>query len=630
MLKPASLLTLLLTAFLTACGGGGGGDSVVAGNDDSSSSGDTTTVDNGDGTTDDVTTSTDITNPLIGTGSGSSFVSGALNISSTSLSAGGTANITATIVDGDNGNAKVVSQQYGVVFTSICAESDPAKASFSREQVVTSSGEISVTYTAEGCSGTDVLSFKLYATNDGEIDLDSVLDAASGTITVQAPEVGAITFVENSEPAISISTIANPVLPVLSEVVFRVLDRTNNPIGGKEVTFALSNTPGGARLALGEGVTNEDGEVKAILQSGTTHGVTSVVATTLANDGVTEISTSSQPVSITTGLADQDSFSIALDTFNPGAFDVSGTEVSVTAFAADQFQNPVPDGTVINFTAESGAIESYCATEGGRCSVTWYSAGDRPGQHAAGLNRVNEVDQQTAGTVYGMTTIMAYTMGESGFTDQNNNGLFDASEPFVTYPEAFRDDDWDGAVDVGGTSSLPVEFFADFDYDGSYDAAPATYQGALCTDAAKGLSHCGSLMNVRANIRLMQSTATVAPTIRFFEQSGTVVVNGVTVPAYTENTPTLAGSGTFYVVLQDANGNIPASGTIMGASGDGYKITGTSGPVPNSIGILDPTGAQGLPSFGAFYTVNYSAETSPISIEVTATSGDSVNSYELN
>lgn len=629
MLKPASLLTLLLTAFLTACGGGGGGDSVVAG-DDSSSSGDTTTVDNGDGTTDDVTTSTDITNPLIGTGSGSSFVSGALDISATSLSAGGSATITASIVDGDSGNAKIVSQQYGVIFTSICAESDPAKASFSRDQVVTSSGEVSVTYTAEGCSGTDVLSFKLYATTNGELDEDTVLDAASGTITVQPPEVGAITFVENSESAISISTIANPVLPVLTEVKFKVLDRTNNPIGGKDVTFALSNSPGGARLALTDGVTNEDGEVAAILQSGTTHGVTSVIATTIANDGVTQISTSSQPVSITTGLADQDSFSIALDIFNPGAFDVSGTEVKVTAYAADQFQNPVPDGTVVNFTAESGAIESYCTTEGGRCSVTWYSAGDRPGQHAAGLNRVNEIDQQSSETVLGMTTIMAYTMGESGFTDQNNNGLFDANEPFVTYPEAFRDDDWDGAVDVGGTSSLPVEFFADFDYDGTYDAAPATYQGALCTDAAKGLSHCGSLMNVRANIRLMQSTATVGPTIRFFEQSGTVVVNGVTVPAYTESTPTLGVSGTFYVVLQDDNGNIPASGTTMSASGDGYKISGSSGSVPNTVGTLDPTGAQGLPSFGAFYTVNYTAETSPVSIEIVATTGDYRSSYELN
>ncbi len=80
---------------------------------------------------------------------------------------------------------------------------------------------------------------------DGTVDKTKVLHSATGTITVQAPEVGAITYVETSAPAISISTIGDPVLPKLSSVTFRVLDRTNNPIGGKEVSFTLTNTTGG-------------------------------------------------------------------------------------------------------------------------------------------------------------------------------------------------------------------------------------------------------------------------------------------------------------------------------------------------------------------------------------------------
>ncbi len=89
-----------------------------------------------------------------------------------------------------------------------------------------------------------------------------------------------------------------------------------------------------------------------------------------------------------------------------------------------------------------------------------------------------------------MTTILAYTQGESGFTDSNNNGLFDADEPFVTFPEAFRDDNFNSVVDMG-TNTRPVEFFSDFNNNSTYDAAPTIYQGVMCTDAAKGVGHCG-------------------------------------------------------------------------------------------------------------------------------------------
>ena len=628
MIRPTVLLTFLLASLLTACGGDSGG-SVVGSSSSSDSSGGTTTVDNGDGTTSDVTTSTQITNPKIGTGSGSTFTAGALLVSNATLSAGGTTTISATIVDADNGNAKVVSQTYGVVFTSICSEADPAKASFSRDSSVTSSGEVSVTYEAQGCTGTDIISFKLYSAVQGStggsadsIDTTSVLAAATGTIVVQPPEVGAITYVETSDPAISISAIGNPVLPKLTTVTFKVLDQTNNPIDRKDVSFELTNTTGGVSLALAEGTTNEDGIVKAVVLAGTTHAVTSVRATTLANDGVTKISTDSQPISVTTGIVDQDSFSVAIEAFNPGAFNVDGVKVSVSAYAADQYQNPVADGTTINFTAESGSIDSFCTTVAGRCSVTWNSSGTRPGQHDAGLGRVNEIDGQTGTTVLGMTTILAYTQGESGFTDSNNDGLFNASELFVTYPEAFRDDNWNGALDTD-SNSAPVEFFEDFNHNSTYDAAPTTYQGATCTTTAKGLGHCDSMMNVRASVRFVQSVAESA-VIRLFTKSGS------TYTEVTNNPPALSAPGTFYVVLQDSNGNIPASGTSLNVNGDGYKITGSSGQVPNSIGILDPTGALGLPSYGVLYVVSYKADTSPVSITVEASSGDFKTSVELN
>src|SRR5690606_39807866 len=159
-----------------------------------------------------------------------------------------------------------------------------------------------------------------------------------------------------------------------------------------------------------------------------------------------KISTISLPISITTGIPDQDSFSVVADILNPGAYDVSGVTVGITAYAADQFQNPVPDGTVINFTAESGSIPSFCETANGVCTVEWRSQSYRPGQEAdaqyASLDRVNETDPLKGGaSVEGLTTILAYTIGEAGFTDSNNNGLFDAGESFMAFAEPVRDDD---------------------------------------------------------------------------------------------------------------------------------------------------------------------------------------------
>ena len=610
MIKPNIALAFLLTGLLAACGGGSG-DSVVPETGTGTGTGDdgtTGTVDNGDGTTDDITTGTNIENPRLGTGTGSGFVSGTLKISSTNLSAGGTTNVSAVIVDSDNGNAKIVSQKYGVVFTSTCSESDPAKASFSRANSITSSGEVSVTYEAQGCSGTDIISFKLYPVEGSNVQETELLHTATGTVTVQPPEVGSITYVSTDSPAISVSTIANSLLPRLTDVIFKVVDETNNPIAGKSVEFSLSNTNGGITLALDSGITDENGQVKAVVRGGTTHAITSVKATTLANDNVTEITTNSLPISVTTGLPRQDRFTLSLNTFNPGAYNVDSVVVGVTATLGDAFGNPVPDGTVVNFTAESGLVGSSCETTGGRCSVSWSSGGVRPGNADVSLNLVNEQ--------IGMTTILAYSQGEAGFTDGNADFLFDTNEPFLAYEEPFRDDNWNSLVDVN--AGQPVEAFIDSDYNGTHSAAPSLYQGALCSTAARGLGHCGSLMHVRAQTRLMQSVAN-SVVMRFFNGSA---------PFVETTTPSLdpSGSGSFCVVLQDDNGNIPASGTTFSAAGDGYKIYGSTGVVPNSVGKIEQSG---MPDYGAVYCVDYELDGIPVEIVVTATSGSLTRSQRL-
>ena len=581
MFKPTALTTFLLTLLLTACGGDGGG-SVVGSS--GSSDGDTTTV----GTGDNVTTGTDIGKPRLGTGSGSTFTIAALDIAVTTLSAGGTTAITANIVDIDNGNAKVASKQYGVEFTSNCA--DTGKAEFSKADDVTSNGSVNVTYKAKGCAGADLVSFKLYAAEDGNIDKGEVLHAASGSLTVTPPEVGAITFVAQSAAAMSINTIANPVLPKFSEVTFKVLDKTNNPIEGRGVAFTLTNNAGGLSLNLADGITNENGEVVAIVQSGSTNAITSLVATTLANDGVTKISTSSLPISVSSGFADQNSFNLVADILNPAGFDVDGVQVKFTVRAGDAFGNPVPDGTIINFIAESGLIEPTCPISGGSCSVTWESTNPRPGFNGNGVLKTNAVgypgyDAAWLGGKAGVATVLAYTVGEAGFADKDGDGLLDAigvagDESFFSMAEAFLDANEDGVFNQGDALN-PYEKLVDYDENGVWGAAPAVYEGASCSqDTVNAGVHCQKLVHVRDSVQFIVAAGRTAPTIELVSLRGDVTADlsgNSCINIRNE------GSVTFTFNATDYNGNTPPIDTAISFEAEGFEIVSAPpASVPNT------------------------------------------------
>ena len=538
------------------------------------------------------------------------------------LSAGGTMLIKTNIVDGNNADELITGTSYGVKIESSCVED--GTATLDELEKTTTSGEIRFTYTADGCLQ-DSFSADLYTVVDGEIATKITDDAITGVIYVHPVEIGAIIFDSVSETYISLKNIGDAVLPKQSIVTFTVLDEIGGPIVGQVVDFELNNTTGGITLGSGEvtdsDVTDSNGQVTVIINSGTSHAVTSVRASTTTDTG-NIIATDSQQVTITSGIADQDSFDITVDTLNPAAYDVNGVEVEITAYAADQYQNPVADNTAINFTAESGIIDSSCLTSEGTCTVTWRSSGVRPGNHDTDLGRVNDLDPQTSISLLGMTTITAYTTGEAGFTDQNGNGQFDffdngdgvfvqaddETEPFVSLPEVFRDDNWDGALDVD-SDNRPVEFFADFNTDGSYTSvlSPAYYQGAVCSEELldyarnNSVGHCKELVHVRSSVRIIQSTATV-PTMTLY------TFNNASDEYEEESDITLGASGTFYVLLQDDNENMPADGASLAATGEGFELVDNAGSVSNSIGLLYSGSDIGLPSFGELYQISYTVD----------------------
>src|SRR5690554_2459957 len=130
MIKKYLLITL--AAFLlAACGGSDDKPLFNNSGSDTEEGGVTTPEDENN----DVSTGTEILNPRLGAGAEASFEAGTLELSLTNLSAGGTAKISANIVDKDNNNKKIVSQSYKVVFSSTCSETQPAKAEFNNSEI---------------------------------------------------------------------------------------------------------------------------------------------------------------------------------------------------------------------------------------------------------------------------------------------------------------------------------------------------------------------------------------------------------------------------------------------------------------------------------------------------------------
>lgn len=570
---------------LLACGGGGS----PSNSDDSTTTTSTTT---GGGT--DVSTGTDQSTlvPALGTGSGSSFTDATVNVSVISLAAGGSTQVSLNIVDTATGNGVIVGTQYAVRFSSECADQEPAKATFQQTEILTTSGTASTFYQAVGCAGEDRISATLFKAENGSVNGEAI-DAALGTVTVALAEVNNIEYVEASASSIALKGLGFTALPETSAVSFAVKDEFNNPISGKTVTFTLSNNSVGVTLAGDddangsvEGLTNADGIAVAYVNSGTSHASISVKATTTKNTGGV-IGTQSFPIAVTTGVVDQNSFNLVVDTLNPHAWDIDGETVTFSVRGADSFQNPIPDGTVINFMAESGQVQPTCITAGGSCTATWTSTNPRPGTMLDGTIKTNAsgfpgFDASWQGGRAGVATVLAYTLGEAGFADANGNGLLETTESYFIMAEAFLDANEDGSFDASDNNN-PYEKLVDFDVNGVQTAAPTNYQGVSCSGLALTAGHCAELVHVRDQLKFIVAdgrAATVTPTS---------ISGGLTADLSAASCINVRseGSVTFSFNVADSNGNIPPLGTAITFESDGFDLVG-SAPVniPNAYSTV--------------------------------------------
>jgi hypothetical protein len=404
----------------------------------------------------------------------------ALSIVNNTLSAGGTMGVSVDLIDS---NDQLITTPTPVTFTSNCVAS--SKASIDAT-VFTVNGSAKATFqdiNCAGITGTDDVIIASITTNQTTV-------TASENIAITGEQLGSIEFVSATPTSIVLQGTGGQGKQETAIVTFLVKSALGNAVAQQPVEFSLNTMAGGITLNSTTGITNSQGLVSAQVSAGTVPTAVRVSATaTLTNNGQTStVQSQSDLLSINTGLPEQRSITLSVTSLNPEADQFTGETVDVTAWLADNFNNPVPDGTTVNFTTEGGVIEPSCATTNGRCTVTWTSAEPRVADHRI--------------------TILATAIGHESFFDTNGNNSFDTndgaaisslasssgferiapqSSGFVDMTEAWRDDNENKQYDAG-------EIFLDFNNDNTFSSEDGLFngpqcQGTTCADVEKRSIH---------------------------------------------------------------------------------------------------------------------------------------------
>ena len=392
-------------------------------------------------------------------------VMGDLTLTPTSIGPNGTASLIVPINEVIAEVSNPLGQPVNVQFSSACVQAGKAEIA---NEVQTVNGVATVTYKDNGCGAIDTINV---TSTIGQTVLTKNVD-----ITVGAAELHSLRFTEVSSTFIALKGTGGLDRSETATLKFTVFDKLSQPVPSAVVKFSLTTSLGGISiLPEDKAETDANGEVSVIVSSGTIATPVKVVATLEEDES---ISTVSGQLSISTGVADFNSFSLSATELNPDTFRTDGIEVDITARLADHFNNPVPDGTTVQFRTEFGAIEPNCNTLGGACSVKWRSQSPRqaiPGftdtnairriigtapcrdknGNVTGLSAVDlpcfydnisqNNDNGGLGNVYGnRVTVFAHVLGEESFSDTDGSGSYTAQEAFTDLTEGFMDDNEDG------------------------------------------------------------------------------------------------------------------------------------------------------------------------------------------
>jgi hypothetical protein len=322
-----------------------------------------------------------------------------------------------------------------------------------------SNGVQLATYTNNGClRGTDVIT----------------VSAGSSSQTINVPvaaaNIGSIAFSSSSLNGASIvlKGSGGQGRSESAQLTFKVVDQHGNGLAGVDVDFTPTTTTGGLSVTPTRATTDASGNVSTMVSSGTIPTPVRVSATATRNN--VTVSGLSDTLTVSTGLPIQKSMSMSADRYNIEGGGYDGVVSNLTVRLADQYGNPVSDGTAINFVSEGGAVgtssQGACTTSGGGCTVSLTSQAFRP--------------------TNGRVTVLAYAQGIENFVDLNGDGQYSCTnyvdangkvpttyrplvdtclsggEPFTDMGDPFLDTGYQGSLaGMSGNSTL----------DGSYDAA---------------------------------------------------------------------------------------------------------------------------------------------------------------
>lgn len=424
----------------------------------------------------------------------------------------------------------------------------------------TEPGVLTVSYKSES---TKTFNYEFVATNTG----------GGGTSST----AGSISFVSATPESISLKGTGGAGRQETSTVVFKVLDSTGQPLKDETVNFKLSTNIGGLALSTSSATSNASGEAATVIQAGSVATPVTVTAFTTKSDG-TQVSASSSLLTVSTGIPDQNSISMSQEVASVHAWNRDNEVVDFTVRLSDRFNNPVPDGTIVQFTTEGGQIEPSCEILEGVCTVEWRGSDPRPAD--------------------GRAQIMAYTIGNEFFADRNGNGVFDDGDIFTDQGEAFRDDDESGTYNPADNAFAIDENLRDYDGNGLYSGPDGKFNGVLCqhsTDCPTSANNIGGRSNLYVNV-VDQSTLIMAsgtPSVRIFQNSGTgSCVNSTTGHIDTANctevsTVRMTGLTRFNVVVEDQR--------AFCTDNSGNRINGVVTPTDPACTVLKrqsiPTGS---------------------------------------
>ena len=514
-----------------------------------------------------------------------------LEIGSAAVSAYGTTGLRVRVLQA---GVPYTAGPVSVNFTSSCPTS---RATVTPTATTTPDGYAVATFVDNGCAQTADTTVTLTAS--------IATDTKSGSMIVRSPTTGSLRFlsVVPSDKSITLRGQGGNGRQENATVTFRLVDVAGSGVGDADVCFdsstyigglnidgfgpgKLPTLPGSAALCGSDSLsviryvkrTNPDGTVSVQVNSGTVPTPVRVRARAIYPlTGGVALESFSDTLSVSTGLPLQRSFSLSVDKANIDGGNFDGEVATLTVRMADQFSNPVPDGTVVNFIGSGASVctsdNGSCRTTNGACSCNVVSQARRP------------VDRRVV--------ITAYAVGLEDFDDRNGDNVYTVgTDPFYDLGDAYVDSNKDG-LSNSATVNSDTDILIPYQNPSLFTAAGDGTRGTAHIRASTiiYLSQSSSLGDPTVVVPLsslqQENSLTGGPGSAYFVRLRPICPTGSPVP-----------QATMAMYLDDGIGNPMASTTSLSAADVSTNIA-TGGFRPASvlaIGARSPNPSADLPN----------------------------------